>query len=322
LGALCLLLGLAQAQELRFFRIGTGSISGTYYPIGGLIADIISSPVGTPCAEPGSCGVPGLIGVAQTSAGSVANIEAMEKGELESGFAQSDVAYGAHTGTGVYAGKPPATRIRALANLYPESIHLVVRADAPIEKVQDLKGKRVSLDSEGSGSRVDAILVLRAFGIGIDDLDALDAGPSEAVDLMQAGKLDAFFLVAGYPAAAIAELARDREVRLLPLVGPEITALVQEFPFFSYDMIPFGTYENLPATETLAVGAQWLVRADLPDDLVYDITKALWRPQAREMLDLGHPKGRDIKLEAALDGVAIPLHPGAERYYHEVGLKP
>ncbi|HET6467541.1 MAG TPA: TAXI family TRAP transporter solute-binding subunit [Geminicoccaceae bacterium] len=325
LGALGLLfLGLvatAAAQELRFFRIGTGSVSGTYFPIGGLIADIISHPPGArPCEEGGGCGVPGLIAIAQTSQGSIDNIEAIERGDSESGFAQSDVTFGAFTGTGVFAGRAPATRIRALANLYPESVHLVVRTESGIAAVRDLAGKRVSLDRGGSGTRVDALLILDAFGLEEADLVPLEAGPADAVDLMEAGELDAFFLVAGYPAAAVAELTQRGTARLLPLVGEEVTGLIQTYPFFSYDLIPFGTYRDLPAIETISVGAQWLVSSELEEEFVYRLTRALWRPEARELLDLGHAKGREITLETALDGVAIPLHPGAERYYREVGL--
>jgi TRAP transporter TAXI family solute receptor len=298
-------------------------VSGTYFPIGGLIANIISNPPGArPCEEGGSCGVPGLVAIAQTSQGSVDNIEAIERGDIESGFAQSDVTYGAYTGTGVFAGREPAKRIRVLTNLYPESVHLVVRAGSGIESVGDLRGRRVSIDRSGSGTRVDALLILEAFGVREEGLEPLDVSPADAVDMMEAGGLDAFFLVAGYPAAAVSELAQRKTARLLPLVGPEVTALIKRYPFFAYDLIPFATYEGLPATETISVGAQWLVSAELEEEFVYRLTEALWRPEARQLLDQGHSKGREITLETALDGVAIPLHPGAERYYREVGLLP
>src|SRR5262245_47683869 len=125
------------AQETRFFRIGTGDITRSYYPIGGLIADIVSNPPGSrPCSRGGSCGVPGLVAVAQSALGSVANAEAVQAGEIESAFVQSDVSYWAFTGTGVFEGKPRATNLRAIANLYPESIHLVARKDAGIASVK------------------------------------------------------------------------------------------------------------------------------------------------------------------------------------------
>ena len=127
-----LLLGPAQAQDLHFFRIGTGTTGGTYFPIGGEIADAISNPPGSrPCESGGSCGVPGLIAIAQATEGSLANIEALRNSGLEAALAQADVAYAAYTATGVYKGQPPFTKLCAIANLYGEAVHLVVRADSP-----------------------------------------------------------------------------------------------------------------------------------------------------------------------------------------------
>jgi hypothetical protein len=312
----------AAAQETRFFHIGTGSVSGTYYPVGGLIADIISSPPGSrPCDRGGNCGVPDLVAIAQSSDGSLANIEAMVRGDYESGFAQSDVAYRAYIGEVPFVGRPMPD-LRALANLYPEALHLVTHPSAGIAKVGDLAGKRVSLDRPLSGTRADAQLVLRAFGVPEIGLVVEDVGPAEAIDLMKAGELDAFFLVAGPPTSGITELAQDLGVGLVPIAGPEVSALVRDYPFFAYDLIPFGTYQGIPAVETISVGAQWLVTAELETELAYAIMRSFWRPEAREILDSGHPKGRDITLENALDGIAIPLHPGAEKFYREAGLMP
>ncbi len=314
--------GRAMAQETHFFRIGTGSVSGTYYPVGGLIADIISSPPGSrPCERGGNCGVPDLVAIAQTSDGSLANIEGMIRGDVESGFAQSDVAYRAYVGEVPFVGRP-MTDLRALANLYAEALHLVARPGSGIAHVRDLAGKRVSLDRPLSGTRADAQLVLRAFGVAEDQLAIEDVNPAGAIDLMKAGELDAFFMVAGAPTAGIAELAEDLGVGLVPIAGPEVSTLIRQYPFFSYELIPFGTYKDVPAVETVSVGAQWLVTAALDNELGYEIMRSFWRPEAREILDGGHPKGRDITIETALDGIAIPLHPGAERYYREAGLIP
>ncbi len=314
--------GRALGQETQFFRIGTGSVSGTYYPIGGLVADIISSPPGSrPCDRGGNCGVAGLVAIAQTSDGSLANIEAMLRGDHESGFAQSDIAYRAYVGEAPFDGRP-MPNLRALANLYQESLHLVTHPTAGIASVRDLVGKRVSLDRQLSGTRADALLVLSAFGVSETQLTVEDVGPADAIDLMKAGELDAFFLVAGAPTAGITELTEDLGAGLVPIAGPEVSALIRDYPFFTYDLIPFGTYEGIPAVETVSVGAQWLVTSALDDGLGYEIMRSFWRPQAREILDLGHPKGRDITIETALSGIAIPLHPGAERFYREAGLAP
>jgi uncharacterized protein len=327
LGVVCLAVAAApspsNAQEMQFFRIGTGGVAGTYYPIGGLIADIISNPPGArPCGRGGSCGVPGLVAIAQSSNGAVANVDGIEAGTLESGFVQSDIAYWAYTGTGIYEGKDKIENLRAIANLYPESIHLVARKDAGIESVKDLAGKRVSLDEPGSGTLVDARIILDAYGLSEDDLQAEYVKPSLAVEKMREGELDAFAIVAGYPTGSVAELCATMGCELVPIDGPEVDRLLEEVQFFAKDVIPAGTYEGVPETPTLSVGAQWVVGAEVDEDLVYGITKALWHENARKLLDDGHAKGRSITLETALHGIAIPLHPGAERYYREAGLLP
>jgi uncharacterized protein len=312
---------IATAQEMTFFRIGTGGVSGTYYPIGGLIADIISSPPGArPCERGGSCGVPGLVGIAQSSNGAVANVDAISSGALESGFAQSDIAHWAYTGTGTYEGKPPVKNLRAIANLYPESIHLVARKGAGIRSVKDLAGKRVSLDEPGSGTLVDARVILDAYGLSEDDLQAEYIKPSVGLAKMRDNQLDAFFFVAGYPTGSVEELCATVGCELIPINGPEVDTLLEEYRFFARDVIPAGTYVGVPETQTLSVGAQWVVAAEVDEDLVYGITKALWHDNARILLDDGHARGHAITLETALDGIGIPLHPGAERYYREVGM--
>jgi len=321
LAAAGLATGRSAAASLNFFRIGTGSTGGTYYPVGGVIAGAISNPPGSrPCERGGSCGVPGLIAVAQSTSGSVENAAAVSGGKLESGFCQADVAYWASTGTGVYEGKGKLANLSAIANLYPESMHLVVRRDAGVKSPADLRGRRVSLDREGSGTRVDALLVLAAYDLSPNDMDAIEASPQEAADLLNAGELDAFFMVVGTPASVIQELADESLIALVSIDGPEAAALAERYPFFSQDAIASGTYFNVPYTPTLSVGAQWLVGANLPEEEVYDITRALWHEKTRRLLDSGHPKGRLIRIETALKGLGVPLHPGAERYYRERGL--
>jgi TRAP transporter TAXI family solute receptor len=321
---LLLALGCASpgvAQEMIFFRIGTGGVTGTYYPIGGLVADIISHPPGArPCDKGGSCGVPGLVAIAQSSNGSVANVNAIQSGDLESGFVQSDIAYWAYTGTGIYEGKGEVENLRAITNLYPESVHLVARKDSGIETVRDLKGKRVSIDEPGSGTLVDARIILEAFGLSEDDLQAEYVKPSPAISMMHDGELDAFIIVAGYPTASVVELCATLGCELVPIDGPEVDALLERYQFFTPEVIPAGVYEGVGQTPTISVGAQWVVGAEIDEELVYGITKALWHDTARYLLDNGHAKGSSIKLETALHGIAIPLHPGAERYYREVGL--
>lgn len=311
----------AIAQDIKFFTIGTGGTAYTYYPVGGVIANAISKPPGSrECGEGGSCGVDNLIASAVSSRGSVDNVNAIISGLRNSGFAQSDVAYWAFTGTGTMEGKEPAKDLRTIAALFQEHIHLVALAESGIESVADLKGKRVSLDEPGSGTYVDAKLILEANGLSESDVtpEALKGGA--ASEALRNGKIDAFFVVAGYPTGSLVELASAADIKLVPIDGVGATALADKYGFFSLSDIPAGTYEGVPATDTVAVGAQWFTSANEDEELIYNITKALWNEQSRKLLDAGHAKGKAITPDTALSGVGVPLHPGAEKFYKEAGL--
>lgn len=313
--------GTAIAQDIKFFTIGTGGTGATYYPVGGVIANAISKPPGSrECDEGGSCGVDGLIASAVSSRGSVDNVNAIASGLRDSGFAQSDVAFWSYSGTGTNEGKPAMDKLRAIAALYPEHIHLVALKDSGINSVADLKGKRVSLDEPGSGTRVDALLIMEANGVTEADITAEDLKPGPAAEALRNGKIDAFFIVAGYPTGAVVELASAVDIKLVPISGDGAKALTDKYGFFSVSDIPAGAYEGVNDTPTVAVGAQWLTSADEPEDLIYNITKALWNNNTRVLLDGGHAKGKTVTLETALDGIGIPLHPGAERFYKEAGM--
>jgi TRAP transporter TAXI family solute receptor len=312
----------AAAQDIKFFRIGTGGTAGTYYPIGGLIANAISNPTGSrPCAEGGSCGVPGMVATAVASNGSVANINGITSGQMESGFTQSDVAYWAFTGTGVYEGKPKVGDLRLIANLYPETIHVVARKGAGIASVADLRGKRVSLDEPGSGTLVDARIILAAFGITEKDIKPEYLKPNQAGDKMRDGGLDAFFFVGGYPTGAISELAAaGGGIELVPVAGPEVDKMRAQYAFFAPDTIPANTYKGIGEVKTIAVGAQWVTSSKQSDALIYEVTKATWNDNSRKLLDAGHAKGKVIQAANATAGAGIPFHPGAEKFYKEKGL--
>src|SRR6056297_2584666 len=251
---------VATAQEPQFFRIGTGGTAGTYYPIGGLIANAISSPPGSrPCEEGGSCGYPGLIASALSANGSVANINAIAGGTLESGFSQSDVATWAQTGTGIWEGRDAVDNLRAIANLYPETIHLVASAESGISSPADLAGKTVSLDEPGSGTLVDARIILDAYGLSEDDIEAEYLKPDQAGERMRDGAMDAFIFVGGFPAGAIAELASQEDITLVPISGPEAEGVIDQYTFFAENTVPGGTYEGVADdVTTLSVGAQWV----------------------------------------------------------------
>ena len=311
----------ATAQELKFFTIGTGGTAYTYYPVGGVIANAISKPPGSrECGKGGSCGVDNLIASAVSSRGSVDNVNAIISGLRNSGFAQSDVAYWAYTGTGTMEGKEPAKDLRTIAALFEEHIHLVALADSGINSVADLKGKRVSLDEPGSGTYVDAKLILDASGLSVDDVTAEALKGGAASEALRNGKIDAFFVVAGYPTGSLVELASAADIKLVPIDGNGAKALTDKYGFFSASDIPAGTYQGVDTTATVAVGAQWFTSAKEDEELIYGITKALWNQESRKLLDVGHAKGKTITPDTALSGVGVPLHPGAERFYKEAGL--
>ncbi len=298
----------SSAHAQQFFRIGTGGTAGTYYPVGGMIANAVS--------QPGK-----IIATAQASNGSLANVNAVASGSMEAGFSQSDVATWAYTGTGAFEGKPKVGDLRMIANLYPESIHLVVKKGSGIKSVADLKGKRVALDEPGSGTLINARMVLAAYGVKESDIKPDFIKPNQAGDKLKDGSLDAFFFVGGAPAGAIAELASSGVgIELVPLTGAPAEALRKQNPYFAVDNIAANTYKDVPAVQTLAVGAQLVTSAKVSADTVYEITKAMYSDQTQKSLAAGHAKGKFITKQNAVQGVGIPFHPGAEKFYKEAGL--
>ncbi len=311
----------AAAQDLKFLRIGTGSISGVYFPVGGLIASAISHPPGASlCGQGGSCGVPGLVAVAQASRGSVSNVRQIAAGRIESALVQADVAYFAVRGIGIFSGAKAIPGLRAVANLYSEAVHVVVRRKSRIRAIRDLRGKRVSLDLKGSGTRTIAFLVLKEYGIDPKSLSQLNSQVGPAVDRLEAGRIDAFFFVGGFPVPSIVRLTGEVPLRLLPISGEQAASIRKANPFLVAVSIPASVYGRTAATRTLAVGALWTISDKVSADLVYGITWALWHPTTRTILDQGPPATRQMRLKNALKGVTIPLHEGAQRFYREKGL--
>lgn len=310
-------------SEPRYFRIGTGGVEGTYFPVGSLIAQGLTQPSSeAACAGAADCGVPGLIAVAQTSNGSVANVRSVAAKELEAALVQADVATWAYTGEGIFAGRDRRLGLRTVASLYPESLHVVVRKGLGVRSIADLRGLRLSLDEPGSGTLVDARAVLAAYGLAEADVHPSYVKPSLASAKMAEGQLDGFLIIAGHPAASVVALGEQTPIELVPIGSPAAAAIVAANPFFRPSTIPAGTYKGIGETPTLDVMAQMVVDASLADDLVYAVTRALWGERVQRLLRQGHPKGALIRPETALDGLAVPLHPGAVRYYREAGLLP
>lgn len=312
----------SQAQDLRFFRIGTGSTAGVNFSIGGLISSVISNPPGSrPCDRGGSCGVPGLIAVAQATQGSAENAREVGGGRLDSGIIQADVAAQAYEGKGAFAGKNRQTELRALASLYPETLQIVVRRDARVGTIAGLKGKRVSIDTDGSGTQALARNVLARAGLRPADIKPVTVDLGTAVDMMRAGQIDALFYVGGVPAPAIAQLADSTAIDLLPVPSPMIAAFRKDEPTYVTLTVTAGAYAGLDK-DIVSMGSYslWVANAKLADKMAYDLLKALWHKSSQPMLAGGHANAKQMSLASALNGLTIPLHPGAEKFYAEMKL--
>ncbi len=303
------------AMQVRSFSIATGGVSGTYYPIGGLLADLLTAPPGGLTCRPGEpCGVADMVAVAQSSEGSVANVVALAEERVDSAFCQADVAHQAWRGEGPFAGRPHP-RLRAIASLYPEVAQLVVLdAAAP-------RPLRLGVGAPGSGTRVAAERLLHGFGLADEDTERLDINPDPSIDRMMTGEIDGFLTVAGLPTAAVAEALDRLDAHLVGSDANAARTFLRERSFWRLRTIPARLYPGQERpVRTLAVNALWLVDAELDDDLVSELMAALWAPEAVAVLAAGHPAGVHINLATALDGISLPLHPAAAEFYRNMGL--
>ncbi|MEX0693181.1 MAG: TAXI family TRAP transporter solute-binding subunit [Rhodospirillales bacterium] len=308
----------AHAQEMKFWRIGTGGAGATYYPIGGLIANAISNPPGSrPCDKGGSCGVEGLVAIAVSTNASVANVNAIDAGQLDAGLAGAQSVVQGYNGEGKFVGNAKKN-LRAIANLFPEDMHLVTPKGITLGSLKDLEGKEVGVAAAGSGTQVAVKMILKHYGITVKEQEL---GLGQSTQRMADGQLDAFFYAGGAPFASLIQLGSTKGFELYKFSGEEQKAVNSIIPYYVESVINAGVYESITYdTPTVAVNAQLVTSATQPGDLIYGITKALWNDNTRKLLDKGHAKGASIQLESALKGVLIPLHPGAEKYYKEIGM--
>ena len=311
----------AGAEDASFFRIATGSSDSPLFAIGGLLASAISKPPGSrACSAGGSCGVPGLIAVAVSTEGSTANVEMVNSDKVESGLVSADLAYWAYRGEGTFQGRGKFRNLTAIASLYPETIHLVVARKAKIHDVKGLAGKRISLGPERSGEADTAREILQAYGVTSAKTRLRYDTTKQAGELLKKGQIDAFFTSAAGRSDVVGELAASGDIDVLPIMGQQAQTLIGRLPYLASTRIAASTYKGIGETPTLAVPAQWVVSEKVPEELVYGITRALWHTTTRRLLDSRTPEGKQIKPEAALDGLGVPLHPGAARYYREMRM--
>lgn len=307
--ALVMVLGLAacaksggegdSAKELTFI---TGGESGTYYAFGTVLAGQISDRTDT--------SVKAIVG-----AGSKGNIENMDANDAQLGFVQSDVMAYAYNGTNLFAESGKIDNFSTVAALYMEQVQIVT-LDPAIKSVADLAGKNVSVGENGSGVYFNAIDVLSAYDLTLDDITPTYQSFGDSTEAMQDGKIDAAFIVAGAPTTAITSLAATRDVYIVELDDEHIDKLMEASPYYSKNVIPADAYGLEKDATTVAVGAVIIARDDVSEDAVYDVVSGIF-----DSIDtLGHDKKNELSLEFATSVTAVPYHPGAAKYFAEQGI--
>ena len=309
------------APQRVAFQISTGSTTGSYFPVGQLFADLLSHPPGVGrCQAADVCGPAGLIVSTRASEGSIANVTAVNSGNVSSGIAQTDVVALAVAGKGPFAKAGPSKQLRVIANLYGEDVHLLAAKNSNIKSVADLKGKRVSLSSEASGTINTARAILAAYRLNERSIVPNYDSSEKATELLQSGKLDAMFYVGGTPVNLIQQLLDEGVATLVPITGEGRTRLLRAQPHLYAHAIPQGTYPGAGEVETVAVDALWITDGSQPDNLVYGVVKSLFNPANRTTLNGERVGAHFIELASAAKGATAPLHPGAARFYMEMGV--
>lgn len=311
--SICLTLGLAGMAHAKteFVTVGTGGITGVYYPTGGAICKIVNK-------KKADYGIRCTV---ESTGGSVFNVNAVMVGDLEFGIVQSDRQYQAIKGEAEWKDKGPQEKLRAVFSIHPESVTLVAGEDTGVKGIADLKGKRVNIGNPGSGQLQNSLDALAAVGLSKDDINAEGVKAAEAPSLLQDDRIDAFFYTVGHPSGAIKEAtAGARKVRLVPITG--VDALFKKYPYYAPSVIPAGMYPNAvnkdEDVKTFGVKATFVTSADVSEEVVYNITKEIF--ENFEDFKKLHPAYSTLTKESMLQGLSAPLHPGAEKYYKEAGL--
>jgi uncharacterized protein len=313
----------AQSQTQRTsFVVATGPGGGTYFPVGQALADIISHPPGVArCDVPGACGPSGLIASARTSDGAFANVLDVNAHRVDAALVQSDVVADAVAGKGAFRKLGAQSHIRIIADLFPEEVHVVAARNAHIATIQDLKGKRVSIGAEDSGTIETARALLAAYRIPEWRISESNDPPDVAAQRLLKGEIDAFVFVGGAPVVLVESLVARGQAVLVPIDGAGRKRLLAQMPNFSLAVIAADAYPGSGAVQTVSERALWIVNDSEPADLVYGVTRALFNPANREALDDSHPSAKLIRLQTAIATLPAPLHPGAARFYREANIR-
>ena len=309
--------GAGLAEETYFFKLGTGPAGETRFALGGLIANALSNPPGSrPCEKGGSCGVPGMVAVASSTQGSIADIKAVAGHRLDAALVDADTAFWAVHGQGPFKGKP-VTNLRGIALIYPQSLHLAVRHGIGIKTVRDLRGKRIAL---ADGDQARGLAVLAAFGLSDKDVRTIPMRTDAAATALAKGQIDALLVADAWPISEVTELARTGTIDFLPLAGPETDGLVASAPYLRHGEIGSQAYQGLTAPlPTLTLAVVLVTSAEADPALIEGVTRALWHPSTRRLLADGNSHGHLVELDAeGLTALGLELHPGAAAYYSSV----
>ncbi len=304
--AVVLLAGCSKANAKKDYILATGGTGGTYYPFGGAIANIWNTKIEN------------MNVTAQATGASAENLRLINKGDAEFGTVQNDVMDYAFNGTDMFAGEK-LSNIATIGTLYPEVIQIAVSENSGINSIYDFKGKRISVGDAGSGVEFNAKQIMEGYGLTFNDIKKSNLSFKESAEAIQNGTLDGCFITAGVPNAALQELAFSAGLKLIPVSGNEAATVMDKYGYYTATTIPGGTYkgsdEDVPA---LAIKATLAVSASLDEDTVYEMTKALF--ENLQELGNAHAKGKEVSAASAVTGVSVPFHPGAVKYFKEIGL--
>ncbi|MFP4285306.1 MAG: TAXI family TRAP transporter solute-binding subunit [Desulfovermiculus sp.] len=299
-----------QAAKRQFVSIAAGWVTGAYFPMAGAISRVAYKQL-----QDDNIKV-----TAESSGASVANANLIASESTDFAILQNDIASYAREGKeGMF--DEPVKNLLGCASLYPEHIQIIVRKDANIKSVSDLKGKRVAVGPIGSGTTENAKQILEAWDLSLDDLKAEQLSSQQAGDYIKDGRLDAAFFTVAVGAAVITDTATVVDVEVLPIEGPNVDKLMDEYPFYAKQEVPADSYPGVEEdTQTVAVMAMLAAREDLDEDLVYKIMKAMYSEEGLEQIHEAHAKFRDLSVDQAMEGMSVPLHPGAEKFLKEAGV--
>src|SRR3990170_4984764 len=306
--AVALVVPAALAQQRRLVTIASGWVVGVYYPLAGAMSRIVYKVKDL-----------NLRATVESSGASVANAQLIGTGDADFALLQNDIAFYAYNGVTLSAFKDkPIKNMGAIFTIYPELVHVVATKASGIKTVKELRGRRVVLGPQGSGTEANALQILEAYGLKESDLKAERIDAAAAADQIKDGRVDAGFFTTGMGSAVILDTFISGKVALVTVDGAEAEAMKKKYPFYTSVKVPANTYKDQAEATTVAVMAMMVARSDLPEDLVYKFTKAIF--DDLKQFHEAHSAAKSLTLETARAGNPIPLPPGAARFYKEKGI--